>query len=207
MPEWTDDGPVMPEGIERPVNRVYTPLRHNPERNELDVDIVLHPSAGGPGSDWASIAVPGQWVVIAGPAGPYTLDRTADRFVIAGDHAALPAITTVLDSLPAGATADVYVEVEDEGEALELSSSASIKVAWLEAAHDAQSGAAILAALEKASLPEGVRIFVACEASAMRDIRKHLLYDRGLPKEHIHTHGYWKRGEANHPDHDLGDEV
>lgn len=207
MPEWTDDGPVMAEGIERPLNRVYTPLRHNPESRELDIEIVLHPDTGGPGSQWAATAAPGQWVVIAGPAGPYALDTTTERFVIGADHAGLPAVTTLIAALPATAKADVYIEVEDESEAIELSSPATIDVHWLPAGHENEPGSALLTALTGAVIPTDARVFVACEAGAMREIRKHLLYGRGLRKEQVHTHGYWKRGEANHPDHDLGDDV
>ncbi|MGE0057512.1 MAG: siderophore-interacting protein [Dehalococcoidia bacterium] len=207
MPEWTDDGPVMAEGVERPLNRVYTPLRHNPGTKELDIEIVLHPGSGGPGSQWAEMAAAGQWVVIAGPAGPYALDTTAERFVIAADHAGLPAVSTVLAALPSTVKADLYLEVESEDEAFELTSSATLDVHWLPAGHNAEPGSALLGALTSAAIADEARVFVACEAGAMREIRKHLLYRRGLLKEHIHTHGYWKRGEANHPDHDLGDDV
>ena len=41
----------------------------------------------------------------------------------------------------------------------------------------------------------------------MRDIRRHLLFDRGMERSAIHTHGYWKLGASNHPDHDLGEEI
>jgi NADPH-dependent ferric siderophore reductase len=207
MPEWTDDGPVMQEGLERPISRVYTPLRFDAGSGELDVDIVLHPGSDGPGSRWATAATPGQWVVVAGPAGPYRLDTSADRFVIAGDHAALPAISTVLAALPDGAKAEVLVEVESDEEAVDLESPAEFSVRWLSTGHDAAPGAALKDAIAGVDLPEGARVFVACEAAIMREIRRHLLYERNLPKEHMHTHGYWKHGEANHPDHDLGDDV
>jgi NADPH-dependent ferric siderophore reductase len=38
----------------------------------------------------------------------------------------------------------------------------------------------------------------------MRNIRRHLLDDRGIDRARIHTHGYWKAGVSNHPDHDVG---
>ena len=60
--------------------------------------------------------------------------------------------------------------------------------------------------MREAALPEGGRIFVACEAGVMRDIRKHLMLERGLDRTSFHTQGYWKLGASNHPDHDLGDD-
>jgi NADPH-dependent ferric siderophore reductase len=47
---------------------------------------------------------------------------------------------------------------------------------------------------------------VACEAAAMRGIRKHFLAGRRLPAGSLVTRGYWRLGEANHPDHDYGDD-
>jgi NADPH-dependent ferric siderophore reductase len=41
----------------------------------------------------------------------------------------------------------------------------------------------------------------------MREIKRDLLQERGLEREHVYTHGYWQRGEANHPDHDLAPEI
>ena len=46
--------------------------------------------------------------------------------------------------------------------------------------------------------------FVACEAGAMRGIREHLRNDRAVAPERMETRGYWRRGEANYPDHDYG---
>ncbi len=207
MPEWTDTGPVMPEGHERPVSRVYTPLRWDPAARELDVDIILHPEAGGPGSSWAETAAPGKQVVIAGPAGPYKLDPAAENLLLLCDHAGLPALTTVLDALQTTAMAKVYIEVADGSEEQDLTSAASIDVTWLHNPHTEPPGSLLIKAAESAVVAPDVRVWVACEAAAMREIRKHLLYTAGLAKDQIHTHGYWKAGESDHPDHDLGDEV
>ena len=51
------------------------------------------------------------------------------------------------------------------------------------------------------------RIWVGCEASIMRDVRRWLIFDQGWDRASIHTHGYWKLGAANHPDHDIGQEI
>ena len=41
----------------------------------------------------------------------------------------------------------------------------------------------------------------------MREIRKHYIEDRGLDRSVLRTQGYWKKGDINHPDHDMGDDV
>ena len=35
------------------------------------------------------------------------------------------------------------------------------------------------------------------EAGAVRSLRRHLLVDRGLPKEALSASGYWKRGRTD----------
>ncbi|MGH2583501.1 MAG: siderophore-interacting protein [Dehalococcoidia bacterium] len=206
MPVWGPNGPEMPPGQQRPVSRVYTPRRWNPTPRELEVEFVLH--GDGPGSTWAEQAAPGATVVVAGPGGPYQIHPESRSFLIAGDHAALPAIVTILDVLPAAARADVYVEVEGAAEEQALASRAQVDVTWLHGAGADPPGRRLEAAIRSAPLPEGSgRIFVACEATIMRDIRRHLLYERGLERGAVYTHGYWKQGEVNHPDHDLGDDI
>jgi len=208
IPEWGQNGFVLAEGEERPVNRVYTPRRFDAEALELDVDFVLHEGAHGPGSSWASSAKVGDTVVVTGPGGPYRVDETAEWFVIAGDHAALPAIGTILETLPATATAHVYLEVPGEDDEIRLESPAPFELTWLHSERGSAVGSVLAETLKELELPEGDgRVFVACEATIMRDVKKHLLFERNLPREKIHTHGYWQVGEENHPDHDLGQEI
>jgi NADPH-dependent ferric siderophore reductase len=42
------------------------------------------------------------------------------------------------------------------------------------------------------------------EAAAMRRIRDLLITRHGVDRARLHVRGYWKFGEANHPDHDYG---
>ena len=47
---------------------------------------------------------------------------------------------------------------------------------------------------------------MACEAAAMRDIRRYFTRERGIPVAQLVTRGYWRAGEQNHPDHDYGED-
>ena len=207
LPEVDAEG-RLPEGTPRPLSRVYTPRRFDAAAKRLDVDIVLHEGTDGPGSTWARAAANGNKQMMTGPSGrPYTPDPEADWYVIAGDHAGLPAVATIVESLPAGKRADVYVEVPEAADQVELLSAATLNVKWVHGGHEAP-GEALAAAMKTTELPEGNgRVFVACEAGALREIKRNLLIDRGLNRDHVYTHGYWARGEPNHPDHDLAPEI
>lgn len=39
-----------------------------------------------------------------------------------------------------------------------------------------------------------------------RSARSYFLGDRVLPRPQVTTRGYWRVGEANHPDHDFGED-
>lgn len=196
--------PPSPDGPRPSRVRTYTPRRFDPASNELDVDFILH--GHGPASQWASQAAPGQVVLIGGPGPSYQIDQTAERFVIAGDETALPAISTILEALPASAKATVRIEVQDASDELPLQSAANLDLAWIY--RNDQPGLANCA-LEEAirSLPalaDAQRVYVACEAKAVRRVRRFLLDERGFAPTSIVTRGYWQIGEANHPDHDYG---
>lgn len=206
LPTAGPNGAEWPAG-QRPVSRAYTPRSWNPETAELDIDFVLHGT--GPGASWASQVKPGQTILVGAQSTPYLPDAAADWHLLVGDETALPAIATILEQLPYTTQADVFVEVRDRSVEQPLESAASLNVKWLHRGpNPAAAGGALIAAVRAAELPEGEgRVFVACEAAAMREIRRHLLEDRGLERGAVYTQGYWKLGASNHPDHDTGEDA
>jgi NADPH-dependent ferric siderophore reductase len=207
IPEWGPEGPILAEGQQMPPSRTYTPRFWRPESLELVIDFMLH--GEGLASNWARNVKAGDEAAISGqPGGPYVIDESADWFLIAGDESALPGLSTILEALPATAKAKVFVEVEDSSEEQALRSEASIDITWLHRKADAASGSGLESAIRAVQMPQSKnRVWVGCEAAVMRNIRRHLLFDRGMDRGDIHTHGYWKLGETNHPDHDVGQDI
>lgn len=208
LPEWGPDGPILREGQQRPLNRTYTPRRWDPKARELAIDFALH--GEGLGSTWAQQAKPGQVVAVSRqPGGAYKLDAKADWYLIGGDETALPAVGTLLEALPASCFARVFVEVADPAEELHLASAARFEVTWLHHGREAgRVGRKLEQAVREFHFPDGSgRVWIGCEAAVMRDIRRHLLHERGIDRAHAHTQGYWKYGAMNHPDNDRGQDV
>ena len=101
----------------------------------------------------------------------------------------------------------MFVEVLDAAEEQVLQSPARVELHWLHRGSCAP-GERLESAVRAAKFPEGIgRAWVACEAVAMRNLRRHLLNDRGMERAAINTQGYWKFGAANHPDHDTGEDI
>ena len=207
LPVEGPEGLNFPPDKPRPMSRAYTPRRWDAESGELDVDIALHEY--GPGAAWAASVKEGDTAVISGqPGGAYFPDAGAAWYVIGGDEAALPAIGTLLEVLPSTMRAYVIAEVHDAAEEQELESAAPFEVTWLHREAGARPGRALADTLKSASLPEGDgRIWVSCEANIMRELRRHYIEDRRLDRSMLRTQGYWKMGDVNHPDHDMGDDV
>ncbi|HEV7632555.1 MAG TPA: siderophore-interacting protein [Steroidobacteraceae bacterium] len=189
-----------------PVARTYTPRRFDAARGELDVDFVLH--GVGPASDWAAQAAPGQSLQIAGPGKGYATDPDADWMLLAGDDTAIPAIATLIEALPTTMPVTALVEIVESADALPLAPARpGLEVRWLVRGSDpAAAGRLLEAAVQEWVVPAGNgRIYVGCEADALRRIRRHLLQQRSLPVERVVTRGYWKLGATDHPDRDFGE--
>jgi NADPH-dependent ferric siderophore reductase len=198
------DGNVWPEDQPRPIMRTYTPRRFDPATNTLEVQFALHGT--GPAADWAARARVGEQIAIAGPGGRFQLDAGARRWWIGGDESAVPAVATLLEALPAGVSAEVHLEVADADDELPLPGGDGVTVHWHHRARPDAFGAELYDAVAGAELAGADQAWVACEAAAVRRIRKHLLAERGVAPSALTTRGYWRLGEANHPDHDYGDD-
>ena len=195
----------LPDGPRPTAMRTYTPLAVRPDVQEVDVDFVLH--GEGPASTWAAQAQVGQVLFLMGPGPGYAVDTAAQHHLLIADDSALPAVETILAALPATANVQVLLEVISADEQRPLSSPAQLDVQWLARGTDHRlAGQPLEAALRSMkSLPADARIYIACEAAAMRRIRQLLEGELGVERSRIVGRGYWKLDTMNHPDHDYGE--
>ncbi|QYN36927.1 SIP domain-containing protein [Pseudonocardia sp. DSM 110487] len=180
----------------RPLSKVYTVRRWDPEAGELDVDFVKH--GIGVGTTWAYRTRPGDRIHLYGPSASRALPHDAGWLLVAGDDTAIPAIARLLDELPDDARAQVFIEVADDAHRPELRALPHVDVTWL-VRDGAEAGTTTLLrdAVKNSEWGEGRPFaWLAGEHTAVRDLRRHLVEDRGLPKEDIEFTGYWRRGEA-----------
>jgi len=209
FPEPGQSEPVrpLPDGPRAVSMRTYTPLAVRPEALEVDVDFVLH--GEGPASSWAAQASVGQVLFLMGPGPGYAVEEGATQHVLIADDSALPAVETILAALPASARAQVLLEVISDAEQRPLHSAAPLEVVWLARGADHRAaGLPLEKALRSGTvIAPDARIYLACEAAAMRRIRKLLTDELGIARSQIVGRGYWKLDEVNHPDHDYGDDA
>ena len=73
----------------------------------------------------------------------------------------------------------------------------SLQVWWLHRRPEKMPGRMLAGAMREAELPEGEgRVWVSCEVTIMREIRKHFIEERGLDRLMLRTQGYWKAGSS-----------
>lgn len=180
-----------------PVRRDYTPRAY--ANGELTIDFALH--GNGPVTTWARQAVPGSEATILGPRGSKIVHPVFDGYVLVGDETMLPAIGRALEELPAEASVLAVIEVDDAADEIAVSAGGNTTVVWAHR-NGRQPGVAMVEALATAEWPAGeVFCWAGGEAGAMRDVRRHVLNERGLNREHLAISGHWKRGESNFDHH------
>ncbi|MER6181510.1 siderophore-interacting protein [Streptomyces sp. NPDC001652] len=211
---WWQAWRELPDDV-RAVMRSYTlrALRRDPLGNttEIDIDFVLHgvePDAAtpaGPASRWAARAAAGDRVLLLGPA---VADNRAIRFrpaddtdlvVIWGDETAVPAASAIIESLPAGTRARVWLEVQHAEDVQDLVTAADAEVTWLVRDHqelDAEGAPMALGAIRDAQLPPAERpyVWIAGESGHIKALRRHFVGERGIDRRSVTFVGYWRQG-------------
>ncbi|PKW06717.1 NADPH-dependent ferric siderophore reductase, contains FAD-binding and SIP domains [Streptomyces sp. 1222.5] len=174
-----------------PVTRTYTVRAFDPEHRELTLDFVIHGDEGLAGP-WATRVRPGDPVRFMGPGGAYAPAPDADWHLLAGDESALPAIARTLETLPAGARAHAFVEVSGPEEEQKIDS--EVEVVWLHRG-TRPVGEALLEAVRALDFPAGrPHAFVHGEAGFVKELRRLLRVDLGIPREDLSISGYWRLG-------------
>jgi NADPH-dependent ferric siderophore reductase len=167
--------------------RTYTVREWDGER--LTIDFVVHGDEGVAGP-WAAATKPGDTLELRGPGGAYTPDPDADWHLMVGDPSVVPAISASLARVPEGRLVHVLLQGDGPEDEQPLESPGDLRVQWLHGGGEER----LADAVRELEWPEGaVHVFAHGEASAVRALRRHLLAERGLPRESVSISGYWKR--------------
>lgn len=201
---WYSRWRSLPSGLRNPF-RTYTVRAVRPELAEVDVDMVSHGDSGL-ASRWLASARLGDEVVIVGPDAQ-SVDSAigidwhpggATTLLLAGDETAAPAICSILESLPAGRTAQAFVEIPDASDRLPVRCGGGVTVEWI-----VRGGDPIGSGLDRAvrgwvrDNPAAVRGALAASAQELDDldVDAELLWDS--PGEPVGASFYaWLAGEA-----------
>ncbi|MGC7096009.1 siderophore-interacting protein [Amycolatopsis lurida] len=194
---WMAEILLLPKS-RRPWVRNFTIRRARPGQGEVDIEFALH--AGSPASSWAARARPGD------PAGIFDMGVSClppagvDWQLLVGDESALPAILAILENAPDSLIAEVFLEVPETADIRdEVVKPEGARVHWLPRDDSsARPGRLALETVTKAALPPGrCYAWLAGEAKLPTGLRRHLVNERGLPKQDIAFYGYWRLGRSS----------
>jgi NADPH-dependent ferric siderophore reductase len=170
-----------------PRTRTFSVRAWDPEARRLTIDFVHHGDAGVAGR-WAAAARPGDRLQLFGPGGAYAPSPEAPWHLMIGDASVIPAIAASLGRIPAGVPVHVLLEVADEREQQPLATPGDLRLEWVHSERE------LLDAVRALDFPAGTpHVFLHGEASTVRDLRRHLLGERAIPRESVSVSGYWKR--------------
>ena len=193
LPTWNGNEFLFADGTRPPI-RTLTPRRFDPDLRELSVEVVLHDH--GPLSAWARTVAVGGPVAVSGTGRGYTIDSDASAFLLAGDESAIPAISQLLEAIPGRIPTAVLIELVHPDARLELPHHAGSTVRWLDLPPGTSPGAALIDAVASATVDPRTRVWVAGEAAAVQQIRRHLFEVRSVARSAAVVRGYWKRGRS-----------
>jgi NADPH-dependent ferric siderophore reductase len=204
LPTFGPNGPVFPEGAERPIARDYTPRRYDAATGEIDLEFAVHEA--GPATAWAMSAEVGSPLHMAGPRGSMIVPDDFDWYLLVGDETALPAIARRMEELRPEARVTVIVEVGGPEDEFALPQRAGCTVSWLHRGEATPGEGTLLDdAVAAFSPPAGEGFaWVACESDTAKRLRRVLVDEKGLAKRRVKASGYWKRGLASY--HDTHDD-
>lgn len=207
----------------RGIMRTYTVRELTRDPHELVIDFALHGDGGngtgagtgtragagnsagddgaesGPASRWARTARPGDRIAVLAPvdeensAYGFRPPDGTDWILLTADESAIPAIAGILESLPPGMPARVWIEIHDPADRQDLPTKADAEITWLVA----NTSPATTDAVRSATLPEGTPYaWVAGESATVKAVRRHLVRERGFDRKAVKFSGYWRRGTS-----------
>jgi NADPH-dependent ferric siderophore reductase len=190
------DGTFDAEGKANAFGRDFTPFRHDPIANTLEIMFAIHDA--GPATRWAANAKPGDELSLGGPRGSFIIPTAYDWHLLIGDETGLPAIARRLTELPARSRVVVVGEIDGTADEIPLETETDATVIWAHRSGAAPGTSDALAkALVNLTRPAGdFFAWVACESLTAKALRRQLIADCGANPKWMRAAGYWRRDAA-----------
>lgn len=182
-----------PENPEFEHQRAYTITEADPDSGIFAVDFVLH-EPSGPASAWAAKVKPGMSIEVASfGSSLFTVpEELPAGYLLIGDSASIPAINSILDTVPADVPIEIYFEEHDDSDRLiPLATHPRVSIHWIP-----RRGETSLAAALEVRDWSNWSVWMAPESGSLKHLRKRLKEEFGFPKSEITARAYWYSGRA-----------
>ncbi|WP_280234091.1 ABC transporter ATP-binding protein/permease [Nocardia cyriacigeorgica] len=180
-----------PAGSDTEFQRGYTIAEADLESGRFAIDFVLHEPAG-PASAWAQAVAGGETIEVAsfGSKGFSVVEEQAGYLLI-GDSASIPAINSILATVPPQMAVEVYLEQHHDDDLLiPLTAHPRARVHWVPRTTEES----LAAALEARDWSDWYA-WAGPESKALKHVRARFK-EFGFPKSEVYTQAYWMHGRA-----------
>ncbi|MVO88183.1 siderophore-interacting protein [Streptomyces sp. p1417] len=176
----------------KPHQRAYTLVDPDPAAGTFTLEFALH---DGCASEWARKAAPGDTIDATVQGTGFDVPEPApSRLLVVGDAASLPAVNSLLASLP-GTPATIWFETQHADDRdLDLRTDPALhEVHWVErtrgVAREARDGLA-----EAVDAEPDPYVWITCDTTTTRALNAYVRKDLAVPRHRIHALGYWRPG-------------
>jgi NADPH-dependent ferric siderophore reductase len=172
----------------RDLLRTYSVWQHD---DGIELCVLDH-GGDGPGEQWARGVHVGDSVTFNKPEGHFVL-RESGYHVFAGDETAAVAFGAMLRALPPAVPACGIVEADEPADRLPIGD----QLTWeYRNGRSAAASPSLLDAFTRLELPdEPGTAYLAGEARTVQSLRRHLVADRGWPRQAVLTKPFWTPGK------------
>lgn len=175
--------------------RPYTVRKWVPTSGVLTIEFVVH--EGGIAADWANRASPGDRIVVSAPFGRFIPPSDSGWTVLLADITGLPAVARIIEERAAINVISAHVELPHEDDRQELRAGRDVSLYWYDSFGKESKPTRLLDIAQAIKLPEGKGyLYIAGEATAASEVRKHFRDVVGIDKERITSVGYWIEGQS-----------
>ncbi|MEM8922718.1 MAG: siderophore-interacting protein [Actinomycetota bacterium] len=188
---------ALPED-QQPIGAYYTARARRPEAGEMDVWVVLHSDDHGV-SGWASSAEPGESVALWGPRRGYEPPEGTTSHLLVADETGLAAVAAIIELLPEGHEITAVLETAGPDCRPPMPEQPGLHLHWCDrnGAAPGTSGSLERTVRGLAGADGGVYAFGAAESREIKEVRRYLRYELGLPATQVHMTGYWRRDDES----------
>jgi NADPH-dependent ferric siderophore reductase len=171
--------------------RSYTIREFNKQHLELTLDFAVNDHQGL-ATNWALLAKPSDQLGIAGPGEVKHTDVNADKHLFFGDFTALPAIAAIIEELPENAVGKAWIQVPEALDVQTFNTPINLEINWLITENKLTNEFLDALQLQPKKL-DNCAIFIAAEASVVRELKDHLNQDCSYDKSKLYASAYWNQ--------------
>ncbi|MDV5171361.1 siderophore-interacting protein [Photobacterium rosenbergii] len=193
LPDMTPTGPKWQSPEDKPILRTFSIRQLRSEQHEIDIDFALHGEIG-PASRFALTAKPGDHVGISPPGGPHPMRKPAEYYYIAGDLTAQPAISAMIEEMPAASQGYVAIQVSDARDIQDIACPPNLALRWFIGKPD-ETAPLIDSFRQQALTTENSYFWFGGEESIVLGLRRWARNELDVNRQQIYAIPYWRYGK------------